>query len=350
MTDNQRILVTGGAGYVGSHTVVCLLEAGYRVVVVDDLKNAYGGVAERIRGLCPGGNVSFLQGDLRDRKALTSLMASQHFSAVMHFAASKSVPESLGDPLAYYDNNVAGTLSLLGAMTEAGVMCMIFSSSAAVYGPTTPSPVSEAAPSASENPYGRSKSMMETAIADVLADGSHLSLRYFNPVGAHPSALIGECPRRSGGNLMPQLCAAAAGGPPLTVFGTDYPTPDGSCIRDFVHVMDVAEAHLAALERVLAGTGGDSVNIGTGSGCSVLELIRTFEDVNDCSVPRFVAGRRPGDVACLYADVDRSGVILRWRARRDLSSMCRDAWRWYQAADRTMSDLFWPKLDPDSAR
>lgn len=327
----MRILVTGGAGYIGSHTVVVLADYGHTVTLLDNFSRSSRRIPALIGGLL-GSAVDLVDADLRDATALDQVFSTRSFDAVIHFAAYKSISESLSDPLAYYDNNVGGTLELLRAMRRFSVSRLVFSSTAAVYGAGNASPVNESAPRAGVNPYARSKAMMEDAILDfsraVPGFGAAV-LRYFNPVGAHPSGELGEAPSVEMGNLMPILCDVAAGErEQLLVYGADYPTADGTGVRDYLHVMDLAEAHVAALQRLNAGGGSLVVNVGTGKGCSVLELIKTFEAVNGCQISHRLVDRRAGDVAQMYADVQLSSYLLGWRARRGLAEMCKDAWRW----------------------
>ncbi|MBE7421005.1 MAG: UDP-glucose 4-epimerase [Rhodocyclaceae bacterium] len=324
------ILVTGGAGYIGSHTVVELLAAGHEVTVLDNFCNsspvALGRVA-RIAGRAP----HCVRADLRDAAALEGLFAARPFDAVIHFAGLKAVGESVAEPLRYYDNNVAGTLRLCEAMARHAVKTIVFSSSATVYGDPAAVPIREDAATAPTNPYGRSKLMVEDMLRDLAASDSGWRvalLRYFNPVGAHASGLIGEDPQGVPNNLMPFVSQVAVGRrAELSVWGNDYPTPDGTGVRDYIHVVDLARGHLAALDRMPAA-GVATVNLGTGRGYSVLEMVHAFERASGCPVPYRIAARRPGDVAACYADPSLAERLLGWRAQRDLAAMCADTWRW----------------------
>ncbi len=331
----MRVLVTGGAGFIGSHAVVALTEAGHEPVVVDNLANSSRSVITRI-GRITGSEPEFWEADIRDSDAMARVLASG-FDACMHFAALKAVGESVAMPLDYYDNNVTGTISLVRALEEAGVRNLVFSSSATVYGEPTSLPLTEDMPiGTATNPYGWSKIMMEQVLRDLSVAEPAWSialLRYFNPVGAHPSGLIGEDPTGVPNNLMPFVSRVAAGLlPRVQVFGGDYPTPDGTGVRDYVHVVDVAEGHVVALERLAGKPGVHTYNLGTGSGSSVLDVIRAFEEASGKPVPYEIVDRRPGDVAESWADVSRIESDLGWRAERDLATMCSDAWRWQQGA------------------
>jgi len=330
-----NILVTGGTGYIGSHTCAHLLAEGHQVTVLDNLCNSSPQVLARLQALS-GRQVPFVHGDLRDTGLLRTVLGSATFDAVIHFAGLKAVGESVSDPLTYYDNNVTGTLSLLRAMQDTGVKTLVFSSSATVYGDSVVQPVHEALPLAPANPYGNTKHIIETILADTQRSGTHwriACLRYFNPVGAHASGLIGEDPDTPPNNLMPYIGQVACGRREwLPVFGADYPTPDGTGVRDYIHVMDLAEGHLAALKHLWQATQDTSVavNLGTGRGSSVLELVRAFETASGRRVPYRIVARRPGDVACCYADVGLSQQLLHWQARRSVAEMCADTWRWLE--------------------
>lgn len=330
------ILVTGGAGYIGSHTCIALAQAGLPFVILDNFSNSRQSVLRRI-GRITGAEVPCVQGDIRDEKLLRRLLREYPIEAVIHFAALKSVAESVGSPLAYYDNNVTGTLRLMQAMDEAGVRTLVFSSSATVYGDPVSVPVREDAPLSPTNPYGWTKLVIEQAMADLCAARPQVwrmaRLRYFNPVGAHPSGAIGESPEGVPNNLMPYLTQVAIGQrPDLKVFGNDYPTVDGSGVRDYIHVCDLAAGHVAAL-RYLAGEPGLlTVNLGTGRPASVLQLVREFERASGRRVPIEIIGRRPGDVAEVWADPSKAARLLGWTAERSLAQMCADSWRWQQAA------------------
>lgn len=325
------ILVTGGAGYIGSHVCVELLQAGHDVTIFDNFCNSSPeSVAriERIAGRAP----RLVRGDIRDGAALADALKTSGARAVIHFAGLKAVGESVQQPLAYYDNNVVGTLRLLEAMRACGVQQLVFSSSATVYGDPQRLPLTEDHPLSATNPYGRSKLMIEDMLRDLQASDASWRiaiLRYFNPVGAHASGLIGEDPRGVPNNLMPYVAQVAIGRrEQLQVWGNDYPTPDGTGVRDYIHVVDLAIGHLRALERLQAQEGGLTVNLGTGTGYSVLDMVRAFEEASGRPVPYKIAPRRPGDVASCYADPAQALAVLGWRAERDLVAMCQDAWRW----------------------
>jgi UDP-glucose 4-epimerase len=328
------VLVTGGAGYIGSHTCVTLLQAGWSVVVVDNLSNSSRAAIDRIQELATG-DLRFEQADLADRPRLEEIFAARPISAVIHFAGLKAVGESVQDPLAYYANNVAGTLNLLGAMRVAGVRDIVFSSSATVYGDPETVPITESAPTGATNPYGRTKLHIEQIIGDVATSEPGwraFLLRYFNPVGAHPSGRIGEDPKGVPNNLMPFVMQVAVGRrPELVVFGDDYPTPDGTCVRDYIHVEDLAGGHLAALEALDRIEGAVAVNLGTGVGSSVLDVVAATEAVIGRPIPRVIGPRRPGDVPATFADASLARDLLGWEARRTLLDMCADHWRWQQA-------------------
>lgn len=326
------VLVTGGAGFIGSHTCADLLEHGHQVVVVDNFSNGSPAAVRAVAGLA-GRRIAAYEADVRDLRALGRVFDAHQVGAVIHFAARKSVGESVRIPVDYYDTNVAGTLTLLRCMLDHDVRQLVFSSSCSIYGDEHDEPIAEGDRKEPANPYARSKLMCEQVLADACAaheDLSVLSLRYFNPVGAHPSGLLGEDPLGEPTNLMPRLTRVALGllGR-LRVFGGDWPTADGTAVRDYIHVMDVAQAHTAGLDH-LGGPGFHALNIGTGTGVSVLELVAAFERSCSVVVPVEMAGRRPGDVASLVAD---PGLVERawgWRPTRDLESMCRDAWRFQQ--------------------
>jgi UDP-glucose 4-epimerase len=329
------ILVTGGLGYIGSHTCVALAETGHELFVVDNLCNAKLQVLERIRALVPGRRIEFERIDLRDRQALRQALAGRNIDAVVHFAGLKAVGESVEHPLLYYDNNVGGTLALLEAMQAHGVRRMVFSSSATVYGDPQRLPLTEDHPLRPTSPYGRTKLMIEHVLADCAAADprfSYAALRYFNPAGAHPSGRIGEDPRGVPNNLFPYIARVAAGRlGRLRVWGSDYATPDGTGVRDYLHVMDLARGHVAALACLEARRRPVTVNLGTGRGYSVLEAVRAFEKASGRAIPLELAARRPGDVAQCYADASLAARELDWRAELGLEAMCRDAWRWQAA-------------------
>lgn len=327
----QTILVTGGTGYIGSHTVVQLLAAGAKVVVLDNLSNSHPEVLRRIEAIA-GRLPLFIEGDIRNRSDLQALFKAHAMDAVIHFAGLKAVGESVEKPGLYYDNNVTGTLALIDAMAQAGVRQLVFSSSATVYGDPHTVPISEDFPLLATNPYGRSKLMVEEILRDLGVSDPRWRialLRYFNPVGAHASGLIGEDPSGIPNNLMP-FVAQVAGGQreKLRVFGDDYPTPDGTGVRDYIHVEDLARGHLAALSAFQRETGIFTVNLGTGQGYSVLDMVRAFERASGKVIPYEIVDRRPGDVATCYADPARAREVLGWEASLDLSRMCEDAWRW----------------------
>lgn len=326
----KRILVTGGAGYIGSHTVVQLIEAGAHVVILDNLCNSKRDVIghiEQITGQCP----EFIEGDIRDRGKLRMVFANEKFDAVIHFAGLKAVGESVAEPLKYYENNVSGSLVLFEEMARAGVRSVVFSSSATVYGNPASVPISEDFPLKPINPYGRSKLMVEDILRDLHeADPSWrvAVLRYFNPAGAHKSGLIGEDTCVAPNNLMPLIAKVASGRQSkVAIFGNDYPTPDGTGIRDYIHVDDLASGHLAAL-NVLQQHAFLTVNLGTGRGYSVLEMIRAFERASGETVPYDVLSRRPGDVAECRADPEFAKTMLDWNAKNGIDRICTDAWRW----------------------
>jgi UDP-glucose 4-epimerase len=334
----KTVLVTGGAGYIGSHACVELLLSGYAVVVVDNLCNSSARSLERV-AVIAGKAPEFYEADLRDRTALERIFTEHSISAVMHFAGLKAVGESVSIPLRYYDNNITGTLTLLDVMASVGVKSVIFSSSATVYGDPTTVPIREDFPLGPTNPYGRTKLMIEEILRDLWqADESWniVLLRYFNPVGAHRSGLIGENPRGIPNNLMPYITRVAAGRlEELQVFGNDYPTKDGTGIRDYIHVTDLVQGHIAALRlqetRELKNTGYAGVltyNLGTGRGYSVLDMVQTFEKKSGRKIPYRVTGRRSGDIAVCYADPRLANEELGWSAKRGIEEMCADAWRW----------------------
>ena len=328
---NKSILVTGGTGFIGSHTCVALFDAGYDVVVLDNLCNSEATVIERIGQIC-GREPVFIEGDIRNAELLESLFSEHSISAVLHFAGLKAVGESVNKPQEYYDNNVAGTSILLATMQNADVKTMVFSSSATVYGEPASVPITEDFPRSATNPYGENKLEIENILADLYqsSPGWRIArLRYFNPVGAHESGLIGESPSGVPDNLMPFITQAAAGlRDELSVFGDDYDTPDGTGVRDYIHVVDLANGHVAALDYLKKNQELLTVNLGTGHGVSVLEMIKTFETVNHCKVPYRITARRPGDIAKCWADTSLANQLLGWQATRTLEDMCRDAWLW----------------------
>ncbi len=329
----MKVLVTGGTGYIGSHTALVLLEAGFEVVLLDNLSNSEREVADRI-GAIAGRKAPLYEADIRDRKGMEEILERERPRAVIHFAGLKAVGESSRLPLEYYDNNVTGTLSLLFAMREKGVKILVFSSSATVYGVPERLPIAEDAPLAATNPYGTTKLAIEEILRSLVASDSSWKvslLRYFNPVGAHPSGVIGENPRGVPNNLMPFVAQVAVGIRPfLQVFGNDYPTEDGTGVRDYIHVMDLSKGHLAALNALSSweGPGPLTVNLGTGRGTSVLEMVRAFEKVSGRSIPYKIVPRRHGDVAACWADPSLAEKLLGWRAELGIERMCADAWRW----------------------
>ena len=328
----QRILVTGGAGYIGSHTTLALLQAGFEVVVLDNLCNSSAKSLERVAEIA-GRAPTFICGDVRDRAQLDRLFAEHPISAVLHFAGLKAVGESVADPLRYYDVNVCGAVTLCQAMQAAGVFSLVFSSSATVYGDPTRVPIDEDQPVGQPaNPYGRSKLMVEQILADLAAANGAWRvalLRYFNPVGAHESGRIGEDPSGIPNNLLPYIAQVAVGKlAELTVFGDDYPTPDGTGVRDYIHVVDLAIGHLKALARIESDTGVFTYNLGTGQGYSVLEMIKAFEAASGRPIPYQIKPRRPGDIAECWAEPTLARDELGWQAERGLEQMMVDTWRW----------------------
>lgn len=332
-----RILVTGGAGYIGSHTATLLLEAGHEVLILDSFANAAGDVPDRVAAIA-GRAAVVLRADITDPGAYADEVADFAPHAAIHFAGLKAVGEAVENPLEYYRVNVGGSAQLFQALDRAGCRRIVFSSSATVYGDPDRVPIDEDHPLRPTNPYGETKAMVERMIADwgrAVSDLAAVSLRYFNPVGAHPSARIGEAPDGVPQNLMPFVAQVAVGRRErLSVFGDDWPTPDGTGVRDYVHVMDLAEAHLAALALTGERTGVEALNVGTGRGYSVLEMVAAFARASGREIPYAVAPRRPGDIATSIADPARAGARMGWRATRDLDAMCRDAWAWQRATNR----------------
>jgi UDP-glucose 4-epimerase len=331
-----NVLLTGGAGYIGSHAAAWLLEGGWDVVVVDNFDNSSPTALERVAEIAPTGHLSSHELDIRDTDGLAEVLRSEDVEAVIHFAGLKAVGESVKDPLAYYSANVAGSVSLLQAMDAADVRRLVFSSSCTVYGEPDTLPVTEDAPrKRATNPYGRTKQIIEDIISDVAASDPRwraISLRYFNPVGAHPSGRIGEDPAGVPNNLMPYVMQVAVGRRPVVaVYGDDYPTPDGTGVRDFIHVVDLAAAHEAALVALDEQTGYRALNVGTGNGHSVLEVIQAASRATGRDIPYKIVDRRPGDVAATWADPSRAEQGLKWRAERDLDTMAADHWRWQAA-------------------
>jgi UDP-glucose 4-epimerase len=328
---NEKILVTGGCGYIGSHTCVELLSAGHEVVVVDNLSNSRIEALKRVEKIT-GKHVPLVVVDLNDRDALREVFETYSIDAVIHFAGLKAVGESVEKPLLYYRNNVGGSMVLFETMAEFCVKRLVFSSSATVYGDPHAVPIREDFPLQVTNPYGRTKLMIEDILRDIaVSDPSWriALLRYFNPVGAHESGLIGENPNGIPNNLMPYVSQVAVGlRKELSVFGSDYPTHDGTGVRDYIHVVDLASGHLAALKTLDRQGSTLTVNLGTGQGYSVLDMVQAFEKASDRHVPYCIAERRPGDIASCYADPALAYELMGWRAERDLETMCRDAWRW----------------------
>lgn len=327
----MHILVTGGAGYIGSHTCLELLNAGYEVVVVDNLANSKVEALRRVQALT-GKSLTFHQVDLLDVAALHDVFAAYPIEAVIHFAGLKAVGESVAQPLRYYHNNVTGTLNLCQAMTDHNVWKLVFSSSATVYGDPHAVPITEDFPLSATNPYGRSKLIIEEMLRDLpIADPRWriALLRYFNPVGAHPSGQIGEDPSGIPNNLLPYVSQVAVGRlAKLSVFGNSYPTPDGTGVRDYIHVVDLALGHLKALAKLETSSGAVAYNLGTGQGYSVLEMVAAFEQASGKTIPYQITQPRPGDVAACYADPTKAREALGWEAQRGLAEMCADAWRW----------------------
>jgi UDP-glucose 4-epimerase len=327
------ILITGGAGYIGSHTCVELLKAGYQVIVVDNLSNSHPESLSRVEELT-GKGYEFFEVDLLNRQGLEEVFSKYHIDAVIHFAGLKAVGESVSMPLHYYHNNITGTLILCDVMKKYGVKNLVFSSSATVYGMPDQVPINEDFPLSATNPYGRTKLMIEEILRDLHVADNSMSialLRYFNPIGAHESGVIGEDPNGIPNNLMPYVTQVAVGKlKELQVFGNDYPTVDGTGVRDYIHVVDLALGHVKALEKVMSSSGVEAYNLGTGQGYSVLELVSAFERVSGVKVPYRIVERRPGDVAVCYADVTKAEKELGWVAERGIEEMCKDSWRWQQ--------------------
>ena len=327
----SKILVTGGAGYIGSHTCVELLTAGYEIIVLDNLSNSSAESLRRVEELT-GKSLTFVEGDIRDQTLLNQLFSEHSISAVIHFAGLKAVGESVAKPLAYYDNNVNGTVVLLEAMQEAKVHTLVFSSSATVYGDPASLPIREDFPTSATNPYGRSKLMIEEILQDLHHSDNRWRialLRYFNPVGAHASGRIGEDPNDIPNNLMPYISQVAIGKlQQLSVFGNDYSTVDGTGVRDYIHVVDLALGHVRAIERLQKSVGIHAWNLGVGKGYSVLEMVAAFEQASGRKVPYNIAPRRDGDIAACYADPEKARNDLGWTAEKGLDEMVADSWRW----------------------
>ena len=330
----SAILLTGGTGFIGSHTAVELLEAGEEIVIVDDLSNSGADMLERLHTIT-GRTARFYQADVADSHAMERVFSENDIHAVIHFAGFKAVGESVEKPVAYYRNNLDTTLTLLETMQRHGVKQFVFSSSATVYGMSDNVPFTEDMPSLGcTNPYGWTKYMIERILTDAAAADKELSvvlLRYFNPIGAHESGLIGERPNGIPNNLMPYITQVAAGiRERLSVYGSDYPTHDGTGVRDYIHVVDLAKGHVAALRYAAAHTGTEIINLGTGKGYSVLDVVHAFEAANQVKIPYVLAPRRPGDIATCYAGTEKAKRLLDWQAEKGLEEMCRDSWRWQQ--------------------
>ena len=328
----STVLVTGGAGFIGSHTSIELLNAGYDIIILDNFVNSKPESLKRIKELA-GKDFKFYQADIRDEEALTKIFAENKIDAVIHFAGLKSVPQSIKEPLNYYDNNIAGTVCLCRVMDKAGCKKLVFSSSATVYGSKNPSPLKEDMPTGgTTNPYGTTKYFIEQILQDLCASDSKWGvsiLRYFNPIGAHKSGRIGEDPNGIPGNLMPYITQVAIGKLEcLNVCGNDYPTPDGTGVRDYIHVVDLAIGHIKALDRLLKVDGCEVYNLGTGKGYSVLDVVKAFEKASGLKINYRIAPRRAGDVACCYADATKAKEVLGWQAKYDIDDMCADSWRW----------------------
>lgn len=325
----MKILVTGGTGYIGSHTVVELVKNGYEPIVVDNLINSKESVLDKIASVC-GVRPKFYKDDICDEAALEKIFSENEIEAVIHFAGLKAVGESVAKPLEYYSNNIFGTLTLCKVMKKYGCDKIVFSSSATVYGMNNVAPYTEEMPTSATNPYGQTKFMQEIMLKDIAFANPDMSvalLRYFNPIGAHESGLLGEDPNGIPNNLMPYICRVADGRLAcLTVYGNDYDTPDGTGVRDYIHVVDLAIGHIAALKHLEANKGVLTVNLGTGKGSSVLDVVNAFERVNGVKVNHKIGERRPGDIATCYASTDKAKEVLGWQAKLDLDSMCRDSW------------------------
>lgn len=339
----MNILLTGGTGYIGSHAAVVLTEAGHQVVLYDNLCNSKASVVERLHQIT-GQQLQFIQGDIRDTQLLTDTLQRYQIEAVMHFAGLKAVGESVEKPVDYFDNNVGGTISLIKAMQACNIKSLVFSSSATVYGEPQYLPIDENHPTSATNPYGRTKLHIEEMLKDLAQSEPAwriACLRYFNPVGAHDSGLIGEDPEGIPNNLMPYIARVALGKLPyLNVFGNDYATPDGTGVRDYIHVMDLVEGHLAALNVLNDQSNALSIfNLGTGQGSSVLDMIKEYEKCSGKLVPYHLSPRRTGDVASCFAQVDQSCVKLNWKASRDIHAMCLSSWKWQTFAEKNEINL-----------
>ena len=326
----MKILVTGGTGYIGSHTCVELLDEGYEVVVFDNLYNSKLDVVDKIEKIT-GKKIKFYKADMRDKESMRPVFEENRFDAVIHFAGLKAVGESVEKPLMYYKNNIAGTLNLCEMMNEYGCKKIIFSSSATVYGSPETVPITEEFPLSTTNPYGSTKLMLEGILSDLCVpdkEWSVILLRYFNPIGAHESGLLGESPNGIPNNLMPYIMQVAVGKlPELGVFGDDYDTPDGTGVRDYIHVVDLAKGHVNAVQKAASAAGVNIYNLGTGNGYSVLDIVKAFEDANGVKIPYSIKPRRAGDIATSYASPEKAKEELGWEAKYDLKRMCEDSWR-----------------------
>ena len=330
----MNILLTGGTGYIGSHAAIILINAGYNVVLYDNLCNSKKDVVHRLEKITAK-NIVFVEGDLCDTKLLSRIIKENNIDAVMHFAGLKAVGESCVKPLEYFDNNINGTISLLKAMKENSLKTLVFTSSATVYGTPLYLPIDELHPTSATNPYGRTKLHIEEMLQDISESDENwrvMCLRYFNPVGAHESGLVGEDPQGIPNNLIPFVSLVAAGKQAaVRVFGGDYPTEDGTGVRDYIHIIDLVEGHLAAIKFLKNHSGWHAINLGTGQGSSVLEMINTFASVAECPIPYNIESRRSGDVAICYASVKKAGELLGWRAKKNLQQMCFSAWCWQKS-------------------
>lgn len=334
----MKILVTGGTGYIGSHTCVELLNEGYEVVVFDNLYNSKIDVVDKIENIT-GRKITFYKADMLDKESMRPVFEEHTFDAVIHFAGLKAVGESVAKPLLYYQNNIAGTLNLCQLMNEYGCKKIIFSSSATVYGSPKTVPITEDFPLSTTNPYGSTKLMLEGILSDLCVpdeDWSVVLLRYFNPIGAHESGLLGESPNGIPNNLMPYIMQVAVGKlPELGVFGDDYDTPDGTGVRDYIHVVDLAKGHVNAVQKATSAKGVNIYNLGTGNGYSVLDIVKAFEAANGVKIPYTIKDRRPGDIAICYADPKKAKEELGWEAKYDLQRMCEDSWRFAKMCQET---------------
>jgi UDP-glucose 4-epimerase len=326
-----NILVTGGAGYIGSHTVIELLKLNHNIIIADNYSNSKPSVLDRVKEIS-GGDFKFYEVDILDRDNLEKIFIDNKIDAVIHFAGLKSVGESVSMPLGYYHNNITSTLVLCDLMNKYNIKKMVFSSSATVYGMNNPSPLKEGLPLSTTNPYGSTKMMIEQILQDIYGSDNSWSialLRYFNPIGAHESGKIGEDPNGIPNNLMPYITQVAVGKREnLNVFGNDYDTHDGTGVRDYIHVVDLAKGHVRAVEYVADKTGVEAINLGTGKGFSVLDVVNNFQKANDVEIPYILSERRAGDIATCYADTTKARKLLNWKAEKTLEDMCRDSWRW----------------------